>query len=137
MLTRTHLLILNENSVVTTTIELANVANMRVERHHSFRHRGLGMIAALLLLIPSLWSLMTTIAAGNWAVLGTHLGLAILFGLLFGTLFLYGVLSSEYIPWLRVAQNGVEKLIPLPGTQNLEVERFLSTARGVSEGVSR
>src|SRR6516165_24777 len=93
VLTPTHLLVANENNVVSSSFELAKTVALRVEEHHSFRHRGWGMLAAVALLIPTLSCLLTVIMAGNWAVFGTHLGLAILCGLFFGILFLYGVLA--------------------------------------------
>ena len=134
VLTPTHLLLTNENSVVATSFELAKIVNLRVEEHHSFRHRGWGMLAAAVLLIPTFWCLVTVIVEGNWAVLGTHLGLAILCGLFFGTLFLCGVLASRRIPWLRLTHDGIENMIPLPGVEKEVVESFLGFgARSVSK----
>src|SRR5262245_24782834 len=123
--TETHLSTVNDLGLTTASFELAQIASLRVQAEHSFRHRVLGMVAAAVLLIPSLWSLFLVLVQGNFAVLGTHLGLAILCGLFFGTLFLYGVLASRRIPWLSLSHNGVEKLIALPGTEKHEVETFL------------
>ena len=125
VLTDSHLLLVNPKGVVTASFDLAQTGNIRLEEHHSFRHRGFGMIAAAVLLAPSLWSLISVMVSGNWPVLGTHLGVAIFFGLLFGTLFLYGVLASRRIPWLRLTYNGVEKTIPLPGIERHDVEKIL------------
>ncbi|HMF17626.1 MAG TPA: hypothetical protein VKE98_10490 [Gemmataceae bacterium] len=125
VLTDSHLLLVNPKGVVTASFDLVQTGNIRPEEHHSFRHRGLGMIAAAVLLVPSLWSLISVMVSCNWPILGTHLGVAIFFGLLFGMLFLYGVLASRRIPWLRLTYNGREKLIPLPGIEKHEVKKIL------------
>jgi hypothetical protein len=136
VLTDSHLVTVNAKGIVTASFDLAQTGNIRLEEHHSFRHRGLGMIAAVALLVPSLWFLIAVIVSGNWPVLGTHLGVAVFFGLLFGTLFLYGVLASRRIPWLRLTCDGVEKMIPLPGVEKHDVEQFLCTrARSASEEI--
>jgi hypothetical protein len=129
VLTPTHLLMTDPNHVVSASYELAQIADIGMEEHHSFRHRGWGMIAAAGLLVPSFWCLFTVIVEGNWGVLATHLGLAILFGLLFGTLFLYGVLASRRIAWLRLTCNGMEKMIPLPGIEKSQLENALGARR--------
>jgi len=123
--TVSHLSTVNNRGLTTASFELTQIANLRVEEQHSFRHRAWGMFAAAVLLIPSVWSLFLVLVQGNIAVLGTHLGLAILCGLFFGTLFLYGVLASRRIPWLCLSHNGAQKLIALPGVEKHEVETFL------------
>ncbi len=108
---------------------------MRCAEHgHSFRHRGLGIVCAAILLVPSIAVLL---AGGNnlaaWGLFRGKLGFASLFGTFFGLLFLWGVFRSRRIWWLHVRYGDGVKNISLPGVDESELEAFLMALKDREE----
>ena len=126
-LTSTHLLVVHGKYVV-QSLALKHIAAVSTEEAQSFRHRLWGLLAAGVLLIPSIALYVAGNFAGNVALLAMFKGRAAL-GLLFmtfmGLYFLWGVVTSQRIWWLHVRYANVLKLAPLPGVDSEGLEQFV------------
>ena len=123
-MTDTHLLVV-EDSVVAEFLAFEHLAKVSTEEAHSFRHRIMGIVAALILLIPSVVVLSAAAARGNPAILGFKIGMGAVFGFCFGLLFLWGICRSRRICWMCVRYANAIKLIPLPGVERERLEQFV------------
>jgi hypothetical protein len=128
VLTDAHLLVMRTDGRIANSYPLTELSEVAWEERHSFRHRTLGLIGAVALLVPSLWALLSALLEGNLGALllfGERLGVAIFFGLFFGMLFLCGVLLSRRICWLRLKSGKVSRLLPLPGAAPEDLMRMV------------
>jgi hypothetical protein len=136
-LTETHLFVVRGGYLV-ETLALRHLSGITAGQAQSFRHPLLGLLAAGLLLGPSLALLLPGNIAVNIAVLAFlrgRVGGGVLFAAFFGILFLWGVVTSRRIWWLHLRYSGVRKTLPLPGAEPQRIERFLQSVRGQMGGV--
>jgi hypothetical protein len=126
-LTSTHLLVVHGKYVV-QSLALKHIAAVSTEEAQSFRHRVWGLLAAGVLLIPSIALYVAGNFADNAALLAMFKGRAAL-GLLFmtfmGLYFLWGVITSQRIWWLHVRYANVRKLVPVPAVDSGGLEKFV------------
>jgi hypothetical protein len=127
-LTDTHLLVLDVTGAARMSFALAHLSDLAIEHRHSFRHRTLGLLAAVPLLIFGL-ATCGGFLLGDMVALPValgRLGMAGLFAIAFGVLFLVGPLSSRPIDWLAFRYARVRRQVPLPGATRADVERLLA-----------
>src|SRR5438105_4376601 len=113
-LTDSHLFVVRDGYVAESLL-LLHLSDVTAENAHSFRHRVLGIVAAVVLLSPVVGVLLPDDIVGNIAVLALfrgRFGIGLLFAVFFGLYFLWGVLTSRRIWWAHVRYGGTLKLTP-------------------------
>lgn len=130
-LTETHMQVVRDGRMM-ENLAYKHIASASIEEAHSFRHRVFGLIAGICLLILPVGLLISAATLPDQAVQALDLdrlsGLSLvglMCGILFGLVFLWGVITSRRIWWLRVQYGKMPKLIPLAGAGQLDVEEFL------------
>jgi hypothetical protein len=125
-LTETHLQVIQGNQC-SQSISLDGISDAVAEVRRSFRHPIAGGVFAAILLVTSVSVVIYILVHdGPLGLLALErFGIALLFGIFFGLLLAFGVLSSRKIVWIRVTWHGTMRLIPLPGAHMEDVDRFL------------
>jgi hypothetical protein len=126
-LTDTHLLFLRSNGTVRLAFALQHLADVTVEYEHSFRHRALGILCAVVLLTTSV-ALLGLFQAGPLIGLPrmpVHIRFGALFAFLFGVLFLVGVIRSRRVYWLCFRYAEVQRRVDLPDVLRAELQRLV------------
>lgn len=129
-LTDRMLVSVNAKGFVQRAFELDHISEVDLEKCHSFRHRTLGLIFGLILLVPAFFGL-GLIGLPNDRLPGLHgrVTIGVLFFLFFGILFLIGVARSREIRWLRFRYARVQQMLSLPGVASEEAERMVQLLR--------
>ena len=125
-LTDSHLLFLRPDDTVRLAFALEHVSEVTVEFEHSFRHRTLGLLCAVVLFAVSVFFLgifQFGDAVGLPRTTG-RIGIAGLFAFLFGMLFLLGVLRSRRVHWLCFRYARVRRQFDLPDVSLAELEKL-------------
>ena len=104
---------------------LAAIREASVTQRSLFRHPRIGLIFAVVLIIPSAWYAVTRLPRAPVALLIRGLGLASLFGFAFGVWGLYDVLTSPREFTLRLLTSAGARELYLPGVNPAELERFV------------
>jgi hypothetical protein len=125
VLTGTHFLLLDKKGRRENLFNLTYVTAPSFEIHHSFRHRGCGIIAAGIFFSAAIAGLVPCAADVGGLKLEGRFAIGSLFALIFGVMFLVGVLRSRRIFWLRFNYANVARQIPLPGADVEALQKFL------------
>lgn len=127
-LTDTHLFVVRDGSVA-ESLALRHLSEPSTEEAHSFRHRVWGLGAGIFFLVPAAALLLPAGVVDKVAVLAlfqTKVGLAVVFTMFFGFLFLWGVFRSRRIWWLRIRYGSTTKLLALPGVDPEALGEFMA-----------
>jgi hypothetical protein len=126
-LSDTHLLFLRPNGAVRLAFALKHLSDTAVEYEHSFRHRVLGLLCAVLLLAASVVLLGLFLAGpliGRPRMAG-RIGFGAIFAFLFGMLFLVGVIRSRRVYWLCFHYARVRRQVDLPNVVRADLQRLV------------
>jgi hypothetical protein len=125
-ITDTHLIAIRGDYRVEKLL-FKHLSAVQAEQAHSFRHRVVGMVATVILLVFGVGVLGGP--AFHLNVDDVRLALAGIFAIIFGLVILFGVATSRRIWWLSVKYGSTYKLMPLPGVDLEAIEPFLQVLR--------
>ena len=122
-------LVLFVGDQLTHDIPLTQIRAANVVERNSYRHPWLGLAFALALLIPSTWLVAVKYIHVPEVLLVRGLGLAVLFGLVFGLWGLYEILTAPRVTTLRIEGDGRARELAIPGATRAEAEEFVAELR--------